>query len=142
MKLPKPVLQLGAIVSSAVLIGAFVCYRAGAFNGLTETNMPLVDAGSSPTIESNEPDSPKEEKVAVDPAAARVDPSFLAGSKSLSPLIVPPSQTSSAQQPPPPTTPLSQAIMYSSKSAPIFIPPQGSIVPPPATATKPAPRTP
>jgi len=142
MKLPKPLLQLGAIVSSAVLIGAFVCYRAGAFNALTETSSPLVDADSSPTIEINDPNSPKEGNVAVDPAAVRVDPSFLAGSKSLAPLIVPSSQTSSAQQPPPPSAPLSQAIMYSSKSAPVFLPPQQSIVPPPTSATQPAPRAP
>jgi hypothetical protein len=106
MKLPKPLLQLGAIVSSAVLIGAFVCYRAGAFNSITETATPAVDSGTTPKFET----------VVIDPAAPGTDPSFFYSSKSIAPVIVPPSQTAPVPQPSAPPAPTTAPIMPGSKS--------------------------
>jgi hypothetical protein len=44
----KAFLKMAALVSSVLLVGAFVSYRAGAFQSLLERNQPPVEAESIP----------------------------------------------------------------------------------------------
>jgi hypothetical protein len=77
MKQPNSLVKLTAVVSSVLLAGGFVCYRAGAFDWLRETNKQPVDAGSKRTPESQPTDDSK------------LDPSTMGGWKSLTPLVAP-----------------------------------------------------
>ncbi len=84
MKKPNALLKLAAVVSSVLLVGGLVSYRAGAFNWPMETNSPPADSESSPT-----PEEP--------------DPTFISGSK-LPYYVIKPNRHSasppSASQPP------------------------------------------
>ena len=49
MKKPNSLLKLAAVVSSVLLAGGFVSYRAGAFDHFLESSAPPADSESSPT---------------------------------------------------------------------------------------------
>lgn len=53
MKQPHYLFRAAALVSSVLLVGGFVSYRAGAFDWFMATNAEVADSGSSPTRGDN-----------------------------------------------------------------------------------------
>jgi hypothetical protein len=108
---------LTAIVSSVLLVGAFVCYRAGAFDRLAGTGSPSADSESSPTPDQSIFYSSKAGKILSSPGPAPVDQALvdqalMAGSKSYQ--IIDISKAPTAQ--PPAGAPPGTTIMSGSKS--------------------------
>jgi hypothetical protein len=99
VKQPPFLLKLAAVVSSLLLAGGFISYRAGAFPWLTAPRERPAQAQDGPT-DTDAPEamfgSSKVDRIAI--------------------LRVP------AAQPPSGTAPATPAIMYSSKSGPAFVP--------------------
>ena len=99
VKRTHPLLRVAAVVSSVVLVGGFVGYRAGAFSWLAETSAGPIDPQSKPTTDTTQ-----------------VAPGMLPGSKTnmfLDPLQIPPEPPQKI-----PPEPL-QTLMSSSKSGQI-----------------------
>jgi hypothetical protein len=111
---PKSLLKMATVASSVLLLGAFVSYRAGAFNRLVETSAPPADSGTRPSAEEKLSDG-----------APQPDPTIMSSSKSMI-IHVPPSFNTrvakppdTAQQSPPKTTERERTLMPGSK-APII----------------------
>jgi hypothetical protein len=126
-------LKFAAFVPAIVLVGGFIGYRAGAFE-LPWASKPAPQPEAQPATASEQPPTPQLTPPSATPEG---NPTFMAGSKSFIltphvPLITTPANT-------PPTSEQPPAILYSSKSAPIFIPPpnpgaqQGVPITPPNT---------
>src|SRR5262245_54612535 len=108
-----PLFRVAAVLSSVLLVGGFVGYRAGAFSWLTETSAPSVDPASKPPDSTGQPNSQApilygtKSAVIVDPnlvnekpATTQAPPVIMSGSKAM----MPPQWTSpSAAKSPAPT---------------------------------------
>jgi hypothetical protein len=66
----KILLKLAVVGNAVLLVGLFVCYRAGGFNWLTGPSTPPVDPGGSDTPENNVSAGVTSETVAGDPKEA------------------------------------------------------------------------
>jgi hypothetical protein len=53
VKQPNPFFKLVALATSILLVGGFVCYRAGAFNRFLAADAPPADPASWPILEPN-----------------------------------------------------------------------------------------
>jgi hypothetical protein len=150
MKQPNALLKLAAVVSSLVLFGGFVSYRAGAFNSLLGPGENAADSGSSAT--GDEPY--KLELTTSDPLTfegrlGRTSDALMSSSKSIilfneqprpNTPSAPPATT--PQQPPPDAAQRPPTIMSSSKSAAVFVPAQSiTATPPPAPSQQAPPAT-
>jgi hypothetical protein len=97
VKQPHALLKLAAVVSSVLLVGGFVSYRAGAFTGLMETGEQPAEPASSPDPEKNLMGGSKSKTISFEPPAAQQpppgtgprSPTIMSGSKSIAPVIVP-----------------------------------------------------
>jgi hypothetical protein len=131
-----------ALVPAIVLAGGFVGYRAGAFPAdffrLSAKPEPAPAPQPEPVAAQSPPAAPP---LASIETGRTVDPTFMAGSKSMilvpTPQAVPPAPTAGSTLTPPPAA--NPAIIYGSKSAPIF-PAQSP--PTPAQPSTPAPKSP
>jgi hypothetical protein len=138
-------LKVTAVVSSLLLGGAFICYRAGAFDSRTEPPAPPAEISNSPPSQQILLDSSKSGRIFRDPGQAQQPASgtpqppitIMSGSKSLEPsTIIPP-----ANRPAPPAnSPTPLTIMAGSKSFIIAPPPKPQGAQPPAPAPSPGPR--
>jgi hypothetical protein len=133
MKPTKTLLKLGAVLSSTALMGAFVAYQAGVFNGIRATSTPPAPAVNIPTSQKDLPSTQVDpaNQTSVDvkraqqpaPTPQNLDPTLMSGSKSfspqnflqgLTPVSAPPSAAPQPQAPPPPAP--SPMLLPSSKS--------------------------
>jgi hypothetical protein len=121
----KKYLKALAFVPAIVLAGGFVGYRAGAFP--TDFFRPSAKPEPQPAPQADP--TPAGSPELAPPSVQPVDPTFMAGSKSI--ILVPAPQQPGAT-PPTPSPVTNPAIIYGSKSAPIF----------PAQPTAPAPNAP
>lgn len=136
----KKYLKALALVPALVLAGGFIGYRAGAFPAdfFRLSPKPEPQPAPQPAAAQSPPAAPP---VASLETGRPVDPTFMPGSKSL--IFVPAPQSAQpapAVVPsiPPPSTPpraAPPAIIFGSKSAPIFTPPPADAPP----AASPAP---
>jgi hypothetical protein len=93
VNLSNTLLKVTAVVSSVLLAGVFVSYRAGAFDGLLETSERPTDSGHSQTFQPKLSYSSGAEKIDRDaalfqqppPAATRRPPTIMPGPKSFVP---------------------------------------------------------
>jgi len=116
MKKPPVLLKLAVLVSSVLLVGGFVCYRAGAFTWLLASN-PRPAASGSQTLEPNgihHPDTTQPQTIQL--TEEEWNRLLMSSSKSMAPVIVPASPSTAGAQPSPPKQP-DQTIMGGPKSA-------------------------
>ncbi len=99
MKSPNSLLKVATVVSSVLLVGGFVSYRAGAFDWLTGTGARPANSESSPALDPSLLSGSKSDLIFREPAnsqqpppAAQPAPAIMSGSKSLAPAIFPPAQ--------------------------------------------------
>jgi hypothetical protein len=127
MKQPHVLLKVTAVVSSVLLAGGYVCYRAGAINGLLTTSSPpeQIPPEAAPTKQPSVGNNIPWDYTWIPSTTIlqsnRPSP-FLAGPKSAGIDFVPPSPKSSktqlpaaAQQSPPSTKQQKPAMLPSSK---------------------------
>ena len=89
MKKSRCLLKLAAVVSSLLLVGVFVSYRAGAFDGRTRTSETPPDSGRNTAFEENI-DSAEILTIPFDSEPLKKgDRAFMYSSKSIAPLIEP-----------------------------------------------------
>src|SRR5580700_3495924 len=84
MEQARPYLKAAAVVSTVTLVGAFVAYRAGAFQPFGKPDAQPAAEFTSPNATSQSPITPP----ATQLTAENKEPTFLPGSKSLGPLGV------------------------------------------------------
>ncbi len=139
MKQPRFLLKASAVVSSLLLAGGFIAYRAGALDWISPQSKPAVLGGSKSKVlmEPAKTDS-QNASPAVGDKPSDASKTVMSGSKSLfvgeNPYTVgigpyePPKQA-------PPDTKKPPAIFYGSKSAPVL--PPDLPLPPPQTPAPP-----
>jgi hypothetical protein len=157
MKPTKTLLKLGAVLSSITLMGAFVAYQAGTFNGLRATRQkdlqkPQSDPSNvrSVDVESAQKPAPSDEeadammqqaekaaKAAVEqkpaPTPEQLQTILMSTSKSLSPgdhfkgLIPVTAPPPAASQPPPPPPTQPAPVLMPGSKAPTYVVPPPSI---------------
>jgi hypothetical protein len=89
MKKSRFLLKLAAVVSSLLLVGVFVSYRAGAFDWLIRTSDTPPDLGSNTAVEASI-SSDEDQNNSFDAAPLKKgDRAFMYSSKSIAPLIEP-----------------------------------------------------
>jgi hypothetical protein len=128
VKQSKPLLEVAVVLSSVLLVGAFVCYRAGAFNRFlasTQASAQPADSENNSTLEEALFGSSKSDRILRPPASqtpagtTQQDPAIMYSSKSMI-LSGPPSAgTKSAPPPAAGTTPAAPTILPGSKSSPL-----------------------
>jgi len=120
MQSSNPVLKAFVILSSILLVGGLIAYRAGAFDSFTETR-PTTLGGSKvrQVFEVSVPDAAGQ----ASSDAAQPAPIIMSGSKSMPGLVSPaPSTPPESTQPPPPAQKPSPTIMSGSKTGVITTP--------------------
>jgi hypothetical protein len=100
------VLKVAAIISSVLLVSAFVCYRAGAFNWLVEASTPAPEAATS--------------VVPPSPSTTEAAPALMPGSKSAK--IIIPHDATTLPSPPVVSVPAPTEKPKSSEPAPVLLP--------------------
>ena len=115
MKQPNSLVKLAAVVSSVLLVSAFICYRAGAFHWLM--------AAPAPAASGNNPADPND--------------IMFSGSKSMEPLFVIP--TADVPAAPPSSAQPAPTILPGSKRGEIFTPADTPGAQPPSPASPAAP---
>jgi Wiskott-Aldrich syndrome protein len=146
MKDPSTLLKVTAVVSSLLLGGAFICYRAGAFDSRTGPPAQPAEISNSPHPQQILLDSSKSGRIfrdpgeAQQPATATPQPpiTIMSGSKSLEPSIIIPASNRPAP-PPPANPPAPPAIMGGTKSLFIAPMPRPQATQPPAPVLPPGP---
>jgi hypothetical protein len=88
MKQQNLLLKLTVVVSSVLLVGGFIAYRAGAFDRLMEASEGSAEASSSPTIEENSGDNSRSEDHSVKPATSQRPTTLFGGTKSAGMVVV------------------------------------------------------
>jgi hypothetical protein len=89
MKKSRFLLKLAAVVSSLLLVGVFVSYRAGAFDWLTRSSETPPDLGGNTAVDASI-NSGKDENNSFDAAPLKKGyRAFMYSSKSIAPLIEP-----------------------------------------------------
>jgi hypothetical protein len=141
VKQPNPLLKLAAVISSVLLAGGFVAYRAGAFNSLMEPSPQPADSESSPTSAVGDEPTGEQPALTIMPGSKSaiiggptlVDDSMNPPDKRARVLGLPDAKPpATSQQPPPGTTkPARRTIMGGTKSAEMIdqsqTPPPGGI---------------
>jgi hypothetical protein len=116
MKRPHVLLQVAAIVSSVLLAGGLISYRAGAFNRFIAPSAPPADSGSNPAAEETPPEDAAQPDLAIMSSSKSGTITFTGKlSGTFSP--APSQKTEAPQQPAPDPEPAKPpTIMYGSKA--------------------------
>lgn len=121
MNQPHFLLKVTAVVSSALLAGGYVCYRAGAFDDLVRTAPSLTGTSPDPTKSQDRPHTTKRPKRTIIPST-KASPLHVDELAFINPVVRPPAPQapSGTGQPTPPThqaAPTGIVIMSGSKSS-------------------------
>jgi hypothetical protein len=132
MKLSGSLLKSAVVVSSVLLVGGFIAYRAGAFNRLMAPTPQPVESSGDPIGDDYLLSGSKSDRIILVPATtqqpagdkAQLDAALMGGSKTISigPLVTPPSGSTPGAQSTS-TKESTPTLMGGSKYAPIVIPP-------------------
>lgn len=136
MKPPRSILQVAAVVSSALLVAGFVSYRAGAFDWHSRSPEDPAPADPGPTVFPSTKRAEIARPTDAPTGTAPADPAVLSGSKSAMVLIPPSSGSQAADAPPPAPAPAPApkgppAFIGGSKSIAPLIPPKAPPAPSP-----------
>jgi hypothetical protein len=150
MKQPNAFLKAAVLLSSVLLLSAFVCYRAGAFDRFLKNSAPPADAAGDALPQENLSDDSTSEGTDGDRTIISSSKSIIIrDSTRIHARFAP--NTAQAQPPAPPAPPAPKAtergewiILPGSKSQPIFLPPSitnapATSPPSPNQSTKPSP---